>query len=312
MRLFFATDVHGSEVCWRKFLNAARHYHADVLVLGGDMTGKGLVAIVDCGDGVWHTELFEQTRVLRGEAEVAQFEQAVRRRGYYTFRTRPDELAAVRGNPARIDDLFREQMMETLARWMGLADERLAASGVTCVVCPGNDDVLELDEIIRAARYVRLGEGDAVWAGEYQVASVGWTNRTPWDTYREEDEEQLASRIARTLAKLEAPPERTVLNFHCPPYGSGLDLANLLDENMTLVHAGRITVPVGSTAVRRAIEQHQPILSLHGHVHEARGFARIGRTLAINPGSSYGHGDLLGAIVDLSATRKPRFMLVDG
>ena len=312
MRLFFATDVHGSEVCWRKFLNAARHYDADTLVLGGDMTGKGLVAIVDCGDGVWRTELFEQTRVLRSEAEVAEFEHAARRRGYYTFRARPDDLAAVRDNPSRLEDLFREQMVETLERWMGLADERLAASGVTCVVCPGNDDVLELDEIVRAARHVRLGEGDAVWAGEYQVASVGWTNRTPWDTYREEDEDQLASRIAHTLAKLEAPPDRTILNFHCPPYGSGLDLANVLDENMTLVHAGRITAPVGSTAVRGAIEQHQPVLSLHGHVHEARGFARIGRTLAINPGSSYGHGDLLGAVVDLSATRKPRFALVDG
>jgi Icc-related predicted phosphoesterase len=180
------------------------------------------------------------------------------------------------------------------------------------VVCPGNDDLLDLDEVIRAARHVRLGEGEAVWVGDYQVASVGWTNRTPWATYREEDEEQLASRIARTLAKLQVPPERSVLNFHCPPYGSGLDLANAVDDNLRLVHAGRITAPVGSTAVRRAIERHQPILSLHGHVHEARGFARIGRTLAINPGSSYGHGDLLGAIVDLTASRKPRFLLVDG
>jgi Icc-related predicted phosphoesterase len=312
VRLFFATDVHGSEVCWRKFLNTASHFRADTLVLGGDMTGKGLVAIVDVGEGVWRTELFDQTRVLRGEAEVAEFEQVVRRRGYYTFRTRPDELAELRASPSRLEALFREQMTQTLARWMRLADRRLAATGVTCVVCPGNDDVLELDEVIRAARRVRLGEGDAVWAGEYQVASVGWTNRTPWDTYREEDEEQLASRIERTLARLEVPPERAVLNFHCPPYGSGLDLASVLDEKMTLVHAGRITAPVGSTAVRAAIERHQPILSLHGHVHEARGFTRIGRTLAINPGSSYGHGDLLGAIVDLSASRRPRFLLIDG
>jgi Icc-related predicted phosphoesterase len=312
VRLFFATDVHGSETCWRKFLNAARHYRADVLVLGGDMTGKGLVAIVDSGDGVWRAELFEQTRVLRGEPEVAEFERAVRRRGYYTFRTQPDELAAVRRDPSRLEALFREAMLETVARWMRLADERLGAAGIPCVVCPGNDDVLELDEIIRTARHVRLGEGNAVWAGEFQVASVGWTNRTPWATYREEDEDQLAARIARTVSNLEVPAERTVWNFHCPPYGSGLDMASVLDDNMTLVHAGKVTAPVGSTAVREAIERHQPILSLHGHVHEARGFARIGRTLAINPGSSYGHGDLLGAIVDLSATRRPRFLLIDG
>ena len=36
MRIYFATDIHGSEVCWRKFLNAARFYQADKLILGGD------------------------------------------------------------------------------------------------------------------------------------------------------------------------------------------------------------------------------------------------------------------------------------
>ncbi len=46
-RVFFATDIHGSETCWRKFLNSGKHYEAKVMVLGGDMTGKALVPIVE-------------------------------------------------------------------------------------------------------------------------------------------------------------------------------------------------------------------------------------------------------------------------
>ena len=46
MKIFFATDIHGSEVCWRKFLNAAAFYKADLVVLGGDVTGKAMVPIV--------------------------------------------------------------------------------------------------------------------------------------------------------------------------------------------------------------------------------------------------------------------------
>ena len=43
LRIFFATDVHGSERCFRKFLAAATVYEAEVLLLGGDVAGKGLV-----------------------------------------------------------------------------------------------------------------------------------------------------------------------------------------------------------------------------------------------------------------------------
>ncbi len=51
-KLFFATDIHGSDVCWKKFINAAKFYECQVLVMGGDMTGKMLIAIVDSVAGV--------------------------------------------------------------------------------------------------------------------------------------------------------------------------------------------------------------------------------------------------------------------
>jgi Icc-related predicted phosphoesterase len=313
MRLFFATDIHGSETCWRKFLNSGKHYGADAIVLGGDMTGKALVPIVDEGDGRWHATLLEQRHELKGEEDVEQFEQAVRRRGYYPFRTTPGELAEYAADPGRAERFFHEQMLATVERWMALADERLAGTGIACLVCPGNDDQFDIDDVIRGAKGVELAEGRVVEIDGFQMASTGWANVTPWKTYREEEEDRLGERIEQVVAQVTAPPERTILSLHCPPHGSGLDDAPELTEDMRLKHAGHAPVPCGSTAVRQAIERHQPALSLHGHIHEARGSARIGKTLCINPGSSYEQGELLGALIELDGGKKIKnFVLTSG
>ncbi|MEW6637490.1 MAG: metallophosphoesterase [Actinomycetota bacterium] len=312
-RLFFATDIHGSETCWKKFLNAGRHYEADVLVLGGDMTGKALVPIVERGGGRWRATLLENRHELEGEDEVKEFEESVRRRGYYPFRATPDEMEELGRDEAARDRLFHELMLGRIEEWMRMADERLDA-GVECFVSPGNDDQFEVDEIIASAERVKLAEGRVVEFGDgFQMVSTGWSNRTPWDTYREEDEEDLKGRLEKMTAEVTAPPEKTVYNFHCPPYGTGLDDAPELTEDLRPKHGGRSTVPVGSTAVREVIEEGQPALSLHGHIHEARGNTRIGRTLVINPGSSYEQGQLLGAVVDLDGGKKvKRFVLTSG
>jgi Icc-related predicted phosphoesterase len=313
MRLFFATDVHGSETCWRKFLNSGKHYEADVIVLGGDMTGKALVPVVHDGGDRWHATLLENRHDLDGEEAVAEFEQAVSRRGYYPFRTSPDEVHELSQDEKRATDLFHELMLKRVEEWIALADERIAGTGLRCFVCPGNDDQFEVDEIIGRARHVEACEGRVVDMDGFQMASTGWANRTPWNTYREEDEEDLAARIEAVVGGVTAPPERTIFSFHCPPYGSGLDEAPKLTEDMRLEHAGRAPVAAGSTAVREAIERHQPALSLHGHIHEGRGNTRIGKTLCINPGSSYEQGELLGAVVDIDGGKKvKRFVLTSG
>ena len=313
MRLFFATDIHGSDVCWRKFLNSAQHYSADVIVLGGDMTGKALVPIVHDGGDRWHATHLENRHELAGEDEVAAFETTVRRRGYYPFRTTADELHALADDEERADKLFHELMFERVEQWLALADERLEGSGIRCLVCPGNDDGFEIDEVVRNAKNVELAEGRVIDLDGFQLASTGWSNPTPWKTYREEEEPQLAERIERVVSQVTADPERTIFSLHCPPYASGLDDAPELTDDMRIKHAGHAPVPVGSTAVREAIERHQPALSLHGHIHECRGNTRIGRTLCINPGSSYEQGDLLGAVVDLDGKKKvKRFVLTIG
>jgi Icc-related predicted phosphoesterase len=313
VRLFFATDIHGSDTCWRKFLNSGKHYDADVIVLGGDMTGKALIPVVDAGGGRWYATLLENRHEMNGEDEAREFEEAVSRRGYYPFRTTPDELRELQGDEERTTQLFHDLMLRRVESWTALADERLEGSGLRCFVCPGNDDQFEVDEVLARAKHVEACEGRVVEVDGYQLASTGWSNRTPWETYREEDEPQLAERIEKVVSEVTAPAERTIFSFHCPPYGSGLDEAPELTEDMRLKHAGRAPVPLGSTAVRQAIEKHQPALSLHGHIHESRGNARIGRTLSINPGSAYEQGELLGAVVDLEGGKKvKRFVLTSG
>jgi Icc-related predicted phosphoesterase len=313
VRIFFATDIHGSEVCWKKFLNCGAHYEADVVILGGDMTGKALVPIVDDGGGHWHATLLENREELDGEDAVKAFENAVIRRGYYPFRTTPDELAELSASEERWHALFDKHMIGTVERWMQMADEKLGGSGIRVFVCPGNDDQLEIDEIVEAAKTVELGVGRVVDIDGFQLASSGWANRTPWDTYREEDEPDLKKRIDAMLVNVTAEPEKTIFSLHCPPYSTGLDDAPQLTAEMDLKDAGRSTVPVGSTAVREAIEQHQPALSLHGHIHEARGTARLGKTLCINPGSSYEQGQLLGAVIDIDGKKKvKKFVLTSG
>ena len=95
---------------------------------------------------------------------------------------------------------------------------------------------------------------------------------------------------------------RTVVNFHCPPYGSGLDVAPELDETLRpVIRGGRPSViAVGSKAVREAIKRYQPVLGLHGHIHESRAAQRIGETLCLNPGSDYTADLLRGVVVDIA------------
>jgi len=312
MRVFFATDIHGSETCWRKFLNCAPHYKADVVILGGDMTGKALVPVVHDGGDRWHGTLQEQRRDLAGEGEVSAFEQDVMRRGYYPFRTTPDELSELERDEQRLDGLFHELMLGTVERWMAMADERLAAKGIKAFVCPGNDDQFEVDEILDAARGVELAEGRVVEINGFQMASSGWANITPWHTYREEPEDMLYERMMRAISGISVAPEQVILNLHCPPFGSGIDEAPGVNEDLTPKHGGHAPEPVGSTAVRRVIEEVEPALSLHGHIHEARGHTRIGKTLSINPGSSYEQGELLGALIELDGSKVKNFILTSG
>jgi Icc-related predicted phosphoesterase len=312
MRIFFATDIHGSEVCWRKFLNSAAFYKADLIVLGGDVTGKVMVPIITF-DGYWQVVHGGQKLRLETRSELAEIERQIRDRGCYPALVTPDELDSLRDDDSRVDARFTVEMTRTLERWLDMADAKLRGGEIGCIVNGGNDDTLEIDHVIEASPCVSFAEGKVIDLDGFPMISMGWTNPTPWDTFREAPEDELAAKIEAAAAMV-PDMARAIFNFHAPPYGTGLDEAPALDGDLRPMHGGAVLKPVGSTAVRAAILAHQPLLSVHGHIHESRGICRLGRTLALNPGSVYSDGALQGALLDLNAKKGKvaRYLLVTG
>jgi Icc-related predicted phosphoesterase len=297
-------------MCWRKFLNAGRFYEADVLICGGDMTGKAIVPIVQ-ENGHFTFALAGEQQAVAAE-QLGNVEAQIRRKGYYPLQVSVERLNELDQDPVKRAECFQQVMLDGVDRWMGLAAEKLRGTGIRCFVCPGNDDEMEVDEVIRRSDLVELGEGRMVEIGDFTMISTGWSNHTPWNTHREETEEKLAERI-EAMARQVPDSTRAIFNLHCPPYKSGLDEAPAIDADLRLLHGGRALRPVGSTAVREAIERHQPLLSLHGHIHESKGAVKLGKTLSINPGSSYEEGMLMGAIVQLDPKKGIKsYQLVNG
>jgi uncharacterized protein len=314
-RIFFATDVHGSEQCFRKFLNAARVYDVNALILGGDVTGKILVPLVTNGDGVWRGEIYDEPVQASTEDELATLQKRIRTMGRYDVLLTVEEKEEADRHPHGVDALFRRAMRESLERWVALAEERLADSGVPCFMMLGNDDFEELADCLRGSEAVTHAE-DGIFElpGGFELASFGYSTPTPWDTPREAPDDELARMIDRVLASLREP-ERAVFNFHCPPIETHLDQAPKLDSELRPVvdASGLQVTAVGSRAVREAIERTQPLLGLHGHVHESPAGEKLGRTLCINPGSEYMDGILRGAIVDIQQDKGVRrWQIVQG
>lgn len=312
-RLFYAGDVHGSRVCWKKFVNAAAHYPADALVMGGDLTGKALVPIVREGDGSYSARVIGELRTARTAEELDGMQTAISTNGMYPLIVEPDEAAALAADSARVDEAFERVLLDELRLWVELADERLAGTGTHAYVIPGNDDPWEIDPVLAAGSSVVACDETVESIGPHEMVSLGYSNRTPWHTPRELDEEEIYARLKRLVDQLERPSQ-AILNIHVPPYESSLDTAYEVDEELRYVTKGGRPheIPTGSTAVRQIIEETQPLLSLHGHIHESKGVTTIGRTVAINPGSDYGSGHLDGCLVHLAPERVINQYLVSG
>lgn len=314
IRLFFATDLHGSEKCFLKFLNTPQAYKVNTLILGGDITGKMIVPIVKTSSQTYTSEFLSNRYTLKSDKDIDELEKKIRFTGYYPYRTTEDEMTQLRSDPAKVDAVFTDIMMGTLRRWMGMAEERLRSKGVRLYMTGGNDDRHEIEEVLKSSSFVVDPEGELVTLeGGYEMLSSGWSNPTPWKTPRECSEEELAAKLDTMIGKV-GDLSNCIFNLHVPPYDSGLDTCPKLDENLKPVYAGSeiIMMSAGSTAVRKAIEKHQPILGLHGHIHESRGFVKIGRTLCLNPGSEYTEGMLRGVIVELDEKHVKNYLLTVG
>ena len=276
------------------------------------MTGKAVVPFIHQGGKNYRITLLEQVFDATDEIELADLTKRVRSRGYYPYLTNPDEIAELEKNPERISEIFMVEVLKVVQQWMDLADKKLEGTDMKVYCSPGNDDADEVDAIIRSSRRVMLVEGLLTQLDEHhEMITSGWSNRTPWDTHREEDESQLAVRYEAMTSQLKNP-HNAIFNIHVPPYKSQLDEAPELDKDLRPVLAGNSMKPVGSTALRAVIEKVQPLLGLHGHIHEGRGSSRIGKTLCINPGSMYEQGTLLGALVKLGKNKIENYVLTTG
>jgi Icc-related predicted phosphoesterase len=314
MRLFYASDIHGSEKLWRKFLNAPSFYEVEVLIMGGDLTGKVMVPLIEERPGRWVARFLGREQKAKGEERAAELEKRIRLNGHYPIRVSPEEMERLEGDEAHRDEVFREVMRSELQRWLALAHEKLDGTGVRCFVMAGNDDEWDIDPVLDAspAPVENVGERVLRFDG-VQMLSSAFANPTPWDSPRELPEDELLAKLEGLAAELE-PGVPTIFNLHVPPHDSGLDLAPALTADLRVVTEGGEAkmVAVGSRAVRSLIERHRPLLALHGHVHESRAVAELGPTLCINPGSAYGEGVIDGAIVEIADGRVLSHQLVTG
>jgi Icc-related predicted phosphoesterase len=312
-RVLFATDLHGSSKCFRKFVNAAPIYRADVLVLGGDLAGKAIQTIVRQSGGRWRCRFIGVEYVVEEGPDLDALERLIEDHGYYPYRAEPGEVEALEAE-GRVEALFAGLMHERLTAWLALADERLRPTGVPLFLMLGNDDPMSLQPLLDSAPWGTHAEGRIVMLDDrHEMMSWGYSNITPWHSHREQTEEQLAVALGDMADRL-ADPGSAVVNVHVPPFGTQLDDAPVLDSDLRVVQVmGQVKfAPVGSTAVRDLLLERQPLLGLHGHIHESAGIRRLGRTIAINPGSDYATGALHGALVTLKDGRVTAHQLVRG
>ncbi len=313
LSLFYASDIHGSERVFRKFLNAAKFYKVQAVLFGGDLTGKVMIPFVETSPGVFEAEVSGTAHVVSDGTALAELEQFVRDTGSYPYRTTPEEMAALQSDPGLVTEVFNRAMLTTAEKWVTLADERLRAAGIPALMMPGNDDEPEVKKILAQGDWITDAEDKLVDLNGYQVISFGWATTTPWHSPREISDAELGSKLDALAAQLD-PDEPAIFNFHDPSARSGLDMAYAMTGDMKVQMAGGqpMLAPVGSTSVRQLIERVQPVLSLHGHIHESRAARKIGRTVAINPGSAYTEGLLQGVIVTIKGRKVTAQQLVTG
>lgn len=300
--------MHGSELCFRKFISAVSIYKADVAIALGDLAGKMVVPVFDNGNGSYDCSFLGQDIHLNNKTELDNQLAKINAIGFYPYMTDKKEADALRLNQGEVMKIFYRLINERLQHWVELADEKLKDSKALIFMAPGNDDPMEMDEILEKSRVMKPCVMRNVDVLGYEMITIAHTSPTPWDTPREWKEDEMAKNIdmlAGTIKNM----ERAIFNFHDPPHGTMLDYAPKLKDMRQ--SAGEVE-HVGSTAVMEKIRQYQPFLGLHGHIHESRAAQKIGRTFVVNPGSEYGEGILRGVLLTIADTKLKSYVFTSG
>jgi len=308
IKLFFVTDLHGSELCFRKFISAVSIYDADVAIVLGDLAGKMVVPVFDNGNGTYDCNFLGQDIHLNNKTDLDQQLVKINAIGFYPYLTDKKEADRLRSNQDDVMTIFHRLINERVKHWTELADDKLKNSKAKIFIAPGNDDPMEMDEILAGSNVMKPCAMKNVDVLGYEMITIAHTSPTPWDTPREWKEEEMAKNI-EMLAGAIKNMERAIFNFHDPPYGTMLDYAPKLRD---MRQSAGETEHVGSKAVLESIQKYQPFLGLHGHIHESRAVQKVGRTFCVNPGSEYGEGILRGVLLTLSDTKMKSYVFTSG
>jgi Icc-related predicted phosphoesterase len=314
VKMFFASDLHGSNVCFKKFVNSAKFYGVDVLVLGGDLTGKAVIPIAEQEDGTFVALQHGESVQISGKDELDEFVKRQGNMGFYPAVMPESEYQRLKADQEAQEALFKKLVLERVREWASIAAEKLRGTDVPLVTVPGNDDFVEIDEILTQAPVFDFHEMQVCeFKGGYQMLYCGGSTPTPWDTEREYTEEQYVARFAELLPQV-TDMSRCIFNVHVPPFGTALDACPKLDKNLKVVYEMGLPAQVhaGCQTLIDIIKQHQPLLGLHGHIHEGRAKINIGKTICINPGSVYPEGILQGALITLRDGQVTQANLMQG
>jgi len=314
--IFFTSDIHGSEICFKKFINAGKYYGVNAIILGGDIVGKIVVPIVERHDGSYIAEFLGEKKVIVNNDKdgMEKLRWAIKNNGFYPYSINEEEFNLIKSDERKKADIFTTAIAESLENWVKIAEERLRGTDIKCYITPGNDDPFFIDDILSKSSIIINPEGQCIELDrEHEMISSGFGNITPWHCPRDIPEDELAAKLDRLCTKVKNMSS-CVFNLHCPPHNTILDIAPQLDDTLNLVTVGGAVMEanVGSTAVLGAINKYQPLISLHGHIHESRGDCKIGKTVCINPGSEYSQGILHGVIAILGKNKIQNFTLTSG
>jgi Icc-related predicted phosphoesterase len=318
-RLFFATDLHGSERTYRKFINAGKFYDVDILVMGGDITGKLLIPIIKENNDHYRATLQGRVEEISTQAELENLINRLGTLGFYHKIMDESEFRALSADEKAVNELFHQVARQRLSTWVDLAEERLAGTGKKCYVTGGNDDdPAVLTAIKREGTHSLFAcENEVVQVDDdHAMISIGYSTPTPWKTPREITDEALGEMIENMVSHV-TDLSHTIFNLHDPPVDSSLDTCPMLDWSKDppepILQSGQVVMyGAGSKSVRKAIEKYQPMLGLHGHIHESQSVAKIGRTTCINPGSEYGEGILRGCLVTFLDGKVEGYQMTSG
>ncbi len=314
IRILYGSDFHGSDVVFRKFLSASMQYKANVLIVGGDVTGKAMVPVIHQGHGEYRGSWFGKEETAASPKELETLKKHISNVGFYPILLEKDEAAELESHPDELAQRFEEEMCKRVTEWMTLAEEKLVPVQSTLYFMAGNDDFASIDEAVAEFKHIRNPDMTHFdLDGGYEMVGCSNANMTPWVCARDIEEDELAHKLD-ILAGMIKDPAQTIAVLHVPPYQSGLDTCPELDANLKIVTEGGQVVmkSAGSTAVKAFIDKVQPLLTLHGHIHESPGHVRIGRTLAVNAGSEYAEGILKAAIINLENGKVKGHLLISG